>query len=88
MMMMMMNVEEIAIKQQKMFPVTISQDTPASLRFDRCCPLNSTTKEYLEVKKNCFNTFTKLLQDISTAKEIEEKNWKAKCQNCGNEMVF
>ena len=65
--------------------LTISKDTPNSLRFDRCYPLNSTTKEYLEVKKNCFNTFTKLLQDISTAKEI---NWKAKCQNCGNEMVF
>lgn len=73
MMMMMMNVEEIAIKQQKMFPVTISQDTPASLRFDRCCPLNSTTKEYLEVKKNCFNTFTKLLQIYQPQKRLKKR---------------
>ena len=84
-MMMMMNVEQIAIKQQKLFPVTISKDTPTSLRFDRCYPLNSTTKEYLEVKKNCFKTFSKLMQDISTA---NENNWRAKCQNCENEMVF
>jgi len=56
-MMMMMNVEEIAIKQQKLFPVTISKDTPISLRLDECYPLNSTTKDYLEVKK-------KLLQNV------------------------